>query len=567
MDPSERARLRTLRRVWLGSSIALVGGYALFGPAWIELAYRGEAWGPLNRAMELARDAYPDRALSFWTGRAGRTLVTRLLVLGAVAYAVAALVLAPALRARVLGRVNSVLGEPSDPRDLSVLRIVVFGTLAASISPGWLADLLRGGGPIAAPVGSGWLYALWPPGAGDVHRAAIVLQACCVLAAAGLGTAVAAWAAVGLGVYVLGVPESFGKVGHGRHHLLWFAAVLAASPCADRLSLDAAWRARWRPASLPGPAPSVRYGFPLRLCWLLLGVLYFFPGFWKLYGGGVDWALGDNLRHLLHDKWFELEGWRPVVRVDRSPGLTRVAAVATVVWELGFLPALFVPPWRRAWLVGAFLFHGSIALFLRIDFTSLLVCFVAFADWRRGLAWLGARAGRPGLVDASPGVDPGGGLSPGPGPAVRAVGVALLAGNVALGLGHVTEGWPLTCYPTFAGFAGERGPYLSVEIESPTGETRILDRRDLRARLGLAPSVFRRNGSDIARASSPQVRRERLEALLRRLLGRGYPVEPGSVLAVRQDVFSFDPEVAERPLEQHVLGVFERTATGELRAR
>ena len=41
-----------------------------------------------------------------------------------------------------------------------------------------------------------------------------------------------------LGWYVLGLPQTFGKVDHD-HHLLWCLFVLACSPCGDALAIDA----------------------------------------------------------------------------------------------------------------------------------------------------------------------------------------------------------------------------------------------------------------------------------------------------------------------------------------
>lgn len=65
-------------------------------------------------------------------------------------------------------------------------------------------------------------------------------------------TAAGIWAV--LAVWTLGIPNLYGKVDH-YHHLVWFAVLLASSPCADALSLD---RARRR---APNPTVHVRYGF------------------------------------------------------------------------------------------------------------------------------------------------------------------------------------------------------------------------------------------------------------------------------------------------------------------
>src|SRR5262249_50715778 len=90
-------------------------------------------------------------------------------------------------------------------------------------------------------------------------------------------------------LYALGIPQLYGKVDH-YHHLVWLALLLAASPCADALSLDARGRLT--------PPRSVRYGFPLRVAWLLIGACYLFPGLAKL-GEWRIWLAPHNLRGLL----------------------------------------------------------------------------------------------------------------------------------------------------------------------------------------------------------------------------------------------------------------------------
>jgi len=44
-------------------------------------------------------------------------------------------------------------------------------------------------------------------------------------------------------LYLFAIPNFFGKVNH-NHHLIWFPAILAFSPCSDRFSLDAYFNSR-----------------------------------------------------------------------------------------------------------------------------------------------------------------------------------------------------------------------------------------------------------------------------------------------------------------------------------
>src|SRR6185503_1400206 len=118
---------------------------------------------------------------------------------------------------------------------------------------------------------AGWLQ--WVPVTPAWAAAACAaLRAAAWAAALGLGTRVSAWSVALLSVYVFGIPQLFGKVNHHAHHLVWFAAILAASPCADVWSVDALVARRRAGANTPAPAPHQAYALPLRLVWLLYGV-------------------------------------------------------------------------------------------------------------------------------------------------------------------------------------------------------------------------------------------------------------------------------------------------------
>ena len=68
-----------------------------------------------------------------------------------------------------------------------------------------------------------------------------VFTAACVCGLFGLFTRTAALTAALSGIYILGVPQSFGKVNH-FHIVIWFPALLAMSRAGDFYSLDAIWR-------------------------------------------------------------------------------------------------------------------------------------------------------------------------------------------------------------------------------------------------------------------------------------------------------------------------------------
>ena len=67
------------------------------------------------------------------------------------------------------------------------------------------------------------------------------------------------------------------------------------------------------------PARAPEYGVPIRIAWLLLGMVFFFPGLWKLRTAGLGWITGDTLRNQMYWKWAVIPGLTPPLRIDRFP--------------------------------------------------------------------------------------------------------------------------------------------------------------------------------------------------------------------------------------------------------
>jgi hypothetical protein len=171
----------------------------------------------------------------------------------------------------------------------------------------------------------------------------------------------------------------------------------------------------------------------------LLGVIYFFPGFWKLRESGLAWALSDNLAHQMHAKWFEF-GVVPSPRIDRAPSVLHAFGLLTIAFEIGFLGLVHIGARTRVVLAAAGLaFHGGIEHFMRIPFSSLWICYVVLLPWRRAPSRYG----------------------PGGAALVTAVGAGLVLANAVQGLRGQTQSFPFACYPTFQWIA----PATLVDLE------------------------------------------------------------------------------------------------------
>lgn len=412
---------------------------------------------------------------AFWM----RLTLTRLAMAITAAYvALMAALHWPALRARLV----EFLTEPRHAIDLAVLRIVVFATIYLETPTGFIRLIAslppelqfppETGFPRLGPLRALAYWPLYPLDGEQVGFWCSVLKMACVTGMLGLFSRTSALLVSVLFFGAWGSIQWFGKVDH-HHHLLWFALILAASRSGDALSLDAWWAGRraGRPGVLGPSRPSSAYGMPLAFCMLLVGVLYFFPGFWKLTTSGLDWALSDNLKHTMYMKWRGLGDWTPAVRIDRFPALYMAGGLAVLLFEISFIALVLG---RRTRMLAAFYglgFHFATQQIMQISFWSLRNCYVMFFDWHRILGWIGRRlrGAGPALAPARPADASGTATHP---LAVMVVGSLLVVGNLWTGALAKMDGWPVAGYPLFNGIVGESYETLQITLVRADGSER-----------------------------------------------------------------------------------------------
>jgi hypothetical protein len=184
-------------------------------------------------------------------------------------------------------------GRPGDPADRHLLPVRVRGGAVQH------ALLQRAAGGAAHAAGRPRMAPADAPVDPQVGWAALLLfRVACVATVLGCFTRVSAVLTVLAGAWSLAIPQLYGKLNHD-HHVMWFAALLAVSPCADVLAIDAVRAARRRAdrGAVDPPGPARAYALPIRVIWVLLGIVYFFPGFWKIWTTGFTWISADNLRN------------------------------------------------------------------------------------------------------------------------------------------------------------------------------------------------------------------------------------------------------------------------------
>jgi predicted DCC family thiol-disulfide oxidoreductase YuxK len=368
--------------------IAALIFYSFFLDHIITEMYVGKSYSVLNRLIH-HRNTTP--LLSYLV--AAHVLFSRFsLAVVAADLALAAMIGCHSMR-RIIA---NFVATPASPLNLAIFRIAVFGTTLTVLyfdasATDWFSSFphqLQ-----IAPFGVGWLLAYVPISKPLMTAATSLLIIVCITGLIGLFSRASSILALVLALYVLGITQIYGKVSHD-HELIWFMAILAVSRCGDGLSIDAILVSRKRAdrGIIDPPRPSISYALSLRFASVLLGIIYFFPGFWKFWNAGFGWALSDNLKYQMYSKWMEFDGWTPFFRLDWHPWLYKTVALETMVFEMSFVLLVFFPRLRRVAALGGVIFHVGCLIFLRIFFYELLIFYVALFDvsgWLKKLGhWL-----------------------------------------------------------------------------------------------------------------------------------------------------------------------------------
>ncbi len=455
----------------------------------------------------------------------GATPAGRLAARAALAGAACALAAWWAFRPRHAVRVvRRFFTSRSHPLNLGVFRIILFAVMLWQIfkEPPWFwtrmpRDLL------VPPWGfngiASWMFSQ-PSLAG---LAGILFILVCSTGILGFFSRTSALLAAILGLWVLGLPQCFGMVTH-YHHLIWFALLLAVSPCGDALAIDNLLQARRGRGAV---SPSRAHALPLRMAWLLMGVLFFFPGFWKLASVGLDWAAAENLRNI--GRTITAVNYRPTVWSTEHVNSAVLCAggLAAILFELSFVFLVFKPRFRAPLALLGLVFHNSTGLIIQIWFTFLQPFYVILIDWHRAVRRLRHWIGGADLAPWTPWTRPSlpAKTSSGPLWPIALVGIFLLSINIAFGAGGKVNSWPFACYPTFAARFNENPARLDIYQVGSNGAEQML-RLDLAQKLGR----WNRMANQALFVPDPASRQRKFLALQRVLVMWSVPMDPASPL-------------------------------------
>lgn len=283
-----------------------------------------------------------------------------------------------------LGRLDDYFFSPAAAGGLGACRFLFFAGLLALVASEdfstWSTVARETFRPVYLFRRFGWK----PIDGATVDWMQVVWFASLVTSAVGLLTNLSVAVALCLGAYLLGLPSSFGKIGHGDGCLIITMFLLLISRCGDALSLDAWIKKRGHPSSA---APSGEFHWPIVAVRVLLAVIFCAAGFTKLVNSGLAWVFSDHLQILIMQHRYGLKDvpWPAAATfLAERPGVCRLIAGGSLLLEIGFPAALFVRGWPRAAIVlSALLMQVMIGLLMGVYFFQFLLLYLFWLPWER----------------------------------------------------------------------------------------------------------------------------------------------------------------------------------------
>ncbi len=183
-------------------------------------------------------------------------------------------------------------------------------------------------------------------------------------------------------LWVFTYRSSWGMIFHTENLLAMHVVALALAPgAADALSIDANRLA-------VAPAPSGRYGWPIRLMCAVTVLAYFIAGVTKLRTSGLAWVTSDLLQnYVAYDaiRKAELGSVHSALGgylAEHHPSVFQPAAAFSLAMELAAPAAMLHRRIAAWWVASAVLFHAGVLAVMAILFPYPLFV-IGFASFFR----------------------------------------------------------------------------------------------------------------------------------------------------------------------------------------
>jgi hypothetical protein len=267
--------------------------------------------------------------------------------------------------------------------DLSICRVLVYGYAFRYLTTdesswGLFCDSLY------KPIGIFKWFAIPCLPAAAIAKMGLLFKISTLAACLGFAFPIAAPVAAITGTYIIGIGNNFGKVYHSENAMVVTLLFWSVARAADKWSIDAWLRARWKRIPLADPEPSGEYRWPVRVVWVFVASVYGASGYAKLHDSGLAWAFSNNLERLFIEHRFHhqpptdlglvLADHPYVLQVMAFFALFTEAAAPLLVLHR-YLRAIFAPA-LAALQLGIYVFMG-------IGFAPMAPMFLCFVPWGR----------------------------------------------------------------------------------------------------------------------------------------------------------------------------------------
>jgi len=187
-----------------------------------------------------------------------------------------------------------------------------------------------------------------------------------------------------IGAYLLGLGHNYGFLHHHENPIVMIMFLLAFSSCGDRLSLDNLVLRRFK--RMPGrPEADSRYGWPIRLVWLVLCFTYFGAGVSKIACSGLMWTTSGVFADLVWQAGLTHPRQLCISQsvLDANPWIGFIGASAGLFFELTAPALLIWPKWRLFGVSALILMHLVLDYFTGIAYPQYILCALFWVPWNR----------------------------------------------------------------------------------------------------------------------------------------------------------------------------------------
>lgn len=220
---------------------------------------------------------------------------------------------------------------------------------------------------------------------GMIATLAGVWRVALLTSALGLFTRLSTVVAAVVGVYLLGMASSFGKINHSFPLLVFIMSTLAVSRCGDAFSLDHWLKARLGKRPQRDGGKDGEYTWPIRLVWFVMVMVFFGAGISKLRHSGIAWAAPENLARIILASYYGSSfPWNSAgLHIAQSSVACLGIGIGTLVLEIGAPVSLFSRRLRPFFVGGLFLMQVGIQIIMGAGFLSFLAGYVFWIPWSR----------------------------------------------------------------------------------------------------------------------------------------------------------------------------------------